>query len=135
MTAFPPDHGARKDATNDTAAFEALLRKTSRARRYLLTLYITGSTPRSVAAIGNVRALCEEFLTDRYELEVIDIYQQPAEAATQQIIAAPTLIKRSPHPVHRIVGDLSSRERILGALNIRPISSKGKPGKSKWLEL
>jgi circadian clock protein KaiB len=118
---------------DDTAAFEALLRRRRRAKRYVLTLYITGSTPRSTLAIGNIRALCEEFLPDRYDLEVIDIYQQPAQAATAQIIAAPTLVKRSPRPVRRLVGDLSSRERVLSALNLRSVSPDGKSGRSASL--
>ena len=134
MTAHPTPRAPRPEA-KATAAFEALLRRRHRARRYVLTLYITGSTPRSTLAIGNLRALCDEFLPNRYELEVVDIYQQPAVAAREQIIAAPTLVKQVPKPVRRLVGDLSSRESILNALNIRPLSATGKPGKSQWLKL
>lgn len=101
-----------------TAAFERLLLKTSNAQRYELRLYVTGTSPRSGQAIANVRALCEEFLAGRYDLEVIDIYQQPTEAATEQIIAAPTLIKILPKPSRRMIGNLADRDKVLEGLNL-----------------
>ncbi|HWA84579.1 MAG TPA: circadian clock KaiB family protein [Opitutus sp.] len=134
MTVHPKVSASHESVPGDTAVFEALLRR-RRGERYVLTLYITGSSPRSLLAIGNIRALCDEFLPNRYELEVVDIYQQPATASHEQIVAAPTLVKHIPKPVRRLVGDLSSRERILEALSIRPVSVNGKPGKSTWLEL
>jgi circadian clock protein KaiB len=85
---------------------------------YVLRLYITGNTPRSTEAIANIRALCAEKLDGRYDLEVIDIYQQPAAATGAQIIAAPTLIKKLPSPLRRLIGDLSNRHRVLAGLNI-----------------
>ena len=118
MTSPPPSPAA----TGDTAAFDALHRRRPRGR-YLLTLYITGSTPRSTAALGNIRAVCDEYLHDRYDLEVVDLYQHPAIARGEQIVAAPTLVKRSPKPVRRLIGDLSQRERVLGALGLRPASA------------
>jgi circadian clock protein KaiB len=87
--------------------------------RYVLRLYVTGMTPRSTRAVENVRTICEEHLQGRYDLEVIDIYQQPALAKGEQIIAAPTLIKRLPLPLRRVIGDLSSTERVLVGLDLR----------------
>jgi circadian clock protein KaiB len=89
--------------------------------KYVLRLYVTGVTPRSVLAIANIRKICEEHLHGRYELEVIDIYQKPVLARDEQIIAAPTLIKQLPAPLRRLVGDLSNRERVLLGLDLRPI--------------
>jgi circadian clock protein KaiB len=86
--------------------------------RVSLRLYITGTTPRSCLAVANIRSLCEELLSENYDLEVIDIYQQPEEATDQQIIAAPTLIKQLPLPSKRLVGDLSDRKRVLVALDL-----------------
>jgi circadian clock protein KaiB len=110
----------RKIKESDTTAeFERLLRKSAaKSQRYVLRLYITGSSPRSTQAISNIRSLCDEHLRGRYDLEVVDIYQQPAEAADQKIIAAPTLIKRYPSPPRRMVGDLSNRDRVLVGLDL-----------------
>jgi circadian clock protein KaiB len=88
-------------------------------QRYLLRLYITGTTPASQRAIERVRQLCEERLHDRYQLEVIDIYQLPALAKDEQIIATPTLIKVLPAPLRRYLGDLSKVERILFGMDVR----------------
>ena len=90
-----------------------------RAERYVLTLYVTGMTPRSTRAIENLRAICEEHLQGRYDLDVVDVYQQPELATSAQIVAAPTLIKKLPLPLRRIIGDLSSTERVLVGLDIR----------------
>ena len=81
-------------------------------------------TPRSTRAIENVRAICEAHLQGRYELDVIDIYQQPVLAKGEQIVAAPTLIKQLPAPLRRIIGDLSNRERVLVGLDLRPRSER-----------
>jgi circadian clock protein KaiB len=86
--------------------------------RYLLRLYVTGTTVRSRRAIENMRNLCETHLEGRYDLEVIDIYQQPEAAISQQVIAVPTLIKLLPGPLRRIIGDLSETERVLHSLDI-----------------
>jgi circadian clock protein KaiB len=86
--------------------------------RYLLRLYVTGLTPRSTQAITSLRAVCEEHLAGRYDLEVIDIYQQPELALGQQLIAAPTLIKELPLPVRRLIGDLSDEQRVLVRLDL-----------------
>jgi circadian clock protein KaiB len=87
--------------------------------RYLLRLYVTGLTPRSTDAIANLKAICEQHLKGRYDLEVIDIYKSPQSAIGQQIVATPTLIKELPAPLRRIVGDLSNRERVLVGLDLR----------------
>jgi len=91
-----------------------------KSERYILRLYITGMTPRSAQAIENIRTLCEAHLKGRYELEIIDIYQKPSLAQGEQIIAAPTLIKKLPLPLRRLVGDLSNEERVLIGLDLRP---------------
>lgn len=86
--------------------------------RYILRLYVTGSTPRSARAISNIRAICEDHLQGRYDLEVIDIAQHPALAEGEQIIAAPTLIKTLPLPLRRFIGDMSETRRILVGLDL-----------------
>ena len=88
--------------------------------RYILRLYVTGMTPRSARAVENIRAFCEKHLAGRYELQVIDIYQQPELARTEQLVAAPTLIKKLPLPLRRLIGDMSDEERILVGLDILP---------------
>jgi circadian clock protein KaiB len=88
-------------------------------RKFLLRLYVTGQTPRSIKSIDNLKQFCEKHLHGQYEIEVIDIYQQPSLAAENQIIAAPTLIKRLPLPLRRMVGDLSNQERVLSGLDLK----------------
>ncbi|MEO6003115.1 MAG: circadian clock KaiB family protein [Opitutus sp.] len=115
----PVRRKAGKRAEGDrTAEFEALLFETSKTQRYALRLYVSGTSVRSGQAIANVRSLCEEFLPGRYDLEVIDIYQQPSQATNEQIIAAPTLIKITPLPSRRLIGNLSDREKVLVGLNL-----------------
>jgi circadian clock protein KaiB len=91
------------------------------SERYKLKLYVTGTTPRSQQAIVNIRKICDEHLEGRYELEVIDIAQHPTLAKGEQIIAAPTLIKKLPHPIRRFIGDMSQTERILLGLDLTHI--------------
>jgi circadian clock protein KaiB len=86
--------------------------------RYILRLYITGQTPRSLQSVENLRALCDKYLPGQFDLEVIDIYQQPAMAKEGQIIAAPTLIKSMPLPLRRLVGDFSDCERVILGLDL-----------------
>jgi len=102
-----------------TEKFEEALAQ-SRAEGYVLRLYITGMTPRSSQAIEHIREICETHLKGHYELEVIDIYQSPSVAQAEQIIAAPTLIKKLPLPLRRLVGDLSNEERVLAGLDVWP---------------
>lgn len=93
------------------------------APEYVLHLYITGATPNSTRAVHNIKAICEEFLKGRYELLIVDVYQQPELAQQEDLIGVPTLIKRSPGLVRRLVGDLSDRERVLKALGIEPLAA------------
>jgi circadian clock protein KaiB len=92
--------------------------------RYTLRLYITGTTRRSILAITNLKKICEEYLDGRYELEVIDLYQKPSLAIGDQIIAAPTLIKKLPLPLRRIIGDMSNKEKVLLGLDLRGVKEK-----------
>ena len=87
--------------------------------KYVLRLYVTGLTPRSQRAIKNIKIICEEHLKGRYDLEVIDIYKHPALAQGEQIVAAPTLIKKLPLPLRSFIGDLSNTERILFGMDLR----------------
>jgi len=87
--------------------------------RFLLRLYVTGQTPRSVKSIDNLKRFCEKHLKDQYEMEVIDIYQQPGLASENQIVAAPTLIKSLPLPLRRLVGDFSNQDRVLTGLDLK----------------
>jgi len=95
-------------------------RRRTAPRRYVLRLYVTGSTSRSVRALENVRRICDEHLAGNYQLEVIDIYRNLALARGDQIIAAPTLIKRLPAPLRRLIGDMSNEEKVLIGLDLRP---------------
>ena len=88
--------------------------------KYRLRLYVTGTTGKSMRAIQNVRRICEEHLQDLYDLEVVDIYKNLPLARGDQIIAAPTLIKRLPAPLRRLIGDMSDEQRVLVGLDIRP---------------
>ena len=115
MSARDPDVPAAPGnvpATGDGAT------ATPASDRYVLRLYVTGMTPRSTQAIKNLQAICDEYLDGRYELDVIDIYQQPVLAKGEQIVAAPTLIRKLPLPIRRLVGDMSERERVLMGLDL-----------------
>jgi circadian clock protein KaiB len=91
---------------------------THAAAHYTMRLYIMDSAPHSVRAITNIRTICEKYLDGRYDLEVVDIAQHPETASSEQIIAAPTLIKTSPPPVRRFVGDMSRTDRVLHGLDL-----------------
>lgn len=106
------------DGRDSTEAFERLLAGAGQ-ERYLLRLYVAGVTPRSADVLARIRALCEEYLAGRYELEVIDIFQQPDLARAHQIVVTPTLIKVRPPPLRRLVGDLLATEEVLRGLNLR----------------
>src|SRR5262245_41837495 len=121
----------RAGPSDVSSKFERLLRKAERIWHYSLRLYITGTTRRSAEAVASIRALCEEHLKGRYDLEVIDIYQQPRQAMSEQIIAAPTLVKRTPLPPKRLVGNLCDRNKVLLGLNLRSIPAT----KTKWAEV
>jgi circadian clock protein KaiB len=98
--------------------FEKATAKLGQAK-YVLRLYVTGMTPKSTRAIANVRKLCEKFLEGRYELDVIDMYQQPKLAKGEQIIATPTLIKKLPLPLRKLIGDMSDTEKFLVGIDLK----------------
>ena len=127
----------KKDAVIDSAAiFEELLKHADAIQHYQLRLYVTGTTARSSQAISNIRSLCEEFLPGHYDLEVIDIYQQPTAAAKEQIIAAPTLVKELPVPPRRLIGDLSNRDRVMVGLSLTGKNDPKKPAaKTQWMKV
>ena len=86
--------------------------------QYDLCLYVTGMTPHSVRAIENIRTFCKRHLQGRHTLRIFDLYQQPSLAREEQLIAAPTLVKRTPLPQRRLVGDLSNQQRVLAGLGL-----------------
>ena len=110
-------------STGEFAAIGAAAATRANAH-YVLRLYITGTTSQSTRAILNIRKICEEHLEGRYELEVVDISQHPTLAIGEQIIAAPTLIKKLPLPLRRFIGDMSQTERILLGLDLREAATK-----------
>jgi circadian clock protein KaiB len=89
-------------------------------RHYVLRLYVAGMTPKSTLAVANIKKICEEHLAGHYTLEVIDLYKRPALADGEQIIAAPTLLKKLPLPLRRFIGDMSNTEKIIVGLDLRP---------------
>ena len=105
-----------RDATKEFE--EALTENALRRARYILRLYVTGSSHRSLRAVYNLKKLCEEYLPDDYDLEVIDIYKDPGAAREEQIIAAPTLVKKLPRPIRKFVGDMSNTQKILVGLDL-----------------
>jgi circadian clock protein KaiB len=111
---------------SSTAAFEAAAER-ARTEKYVLRLYIAGTAPASSRSVETLRAICEENLKGRYELMVVDVFQQPTLAKDEQIIAVPTLIKKLPAPLRRVVGDLSNEHRVLVGLDLKPKSN----GKSR----
>jgi circadian clock protein KaiB len=95
--------------------------RTSKTQKYVLRLYVAGMTTRSQEAIRTVTALCNEHLAGRYDLQVIDIYQQPVLAKGEQIIAAPTLIKKLPLPLRKLIGSMASKDKVLVGLDLRDV--------------
>lgn len=106
------------------SATDAFEKASNEPNVYVLKLFVSGMTPRSLKAIQNTRRICRDHLEGRYELEVIDLYQQPELGKREQIIAAPTLIKKLPAPLKQFIGDLSDTEKILVGLDLIPKSAK-----------
>lgn len=102
-----------------TRAFEEAFAKPE-LEHYVLILYVTGATPQSTQAIIRIKEICEQYLQGRYELEVVDIYQQPELARSAQIVAAPTLIKKLPAPLRKLIGNLSELQTVLAGLDLQP---------------
>lgn len=96
--------------------------KKEKEYKWELRLYIAGNTPKSVAALNNLKKYCEEYLKDEYKIEVIDLLIHPQLAAGDQILAVPTLVRKVPVPIRKIIGDLSNEEKVLVGLNIRPLN-------------
>jgi circadian clock protein KaiB len=90
------------------------------AKLWELRLYVAGQTPKSLTAFSNLKAICENHLKDRYRIEVIDLVEQPQLSRGDQILAIPTLVRKLPQPVRKIIGDLSDTERVLVGLDLRP---------------
>ncbi len=114
----------RKPKVTKPSATESMEQAIARQdkEKYVLKLYITGMTPRSQEALRNIKKIMRDNFGDNYELEVIDIYQQPTLAKDDQIIAVPTLIKKLPSPLRRLIGDLSQEDRIILGLDLKPKS-------------
>jgi circadian clock protein KaiB len=111
----PPKKSKLRNATE--AFEEALKGRALKRAKYILRLYVTGSSTHSMRAVHNLKKICEEHLPD-YDLEIIDIYENPRAAREEQIIAAPTLVKKLPRPLRKFVGDLSNTQKILIGLDI-----------------
>jgi circadian clock protein KaiB len=96
------------------------------AAQWELRLYIAGQTQKSVAAFANLKRICEEHLKGKYRIEVIDLLTNPQLARGDQILAVPTLVRKLPEPMKKIIGDLSNEERVLVGLDVRPVGGRGK---------
>jgi circadian clock protein KaiB len=102
-----------------TEVFQQALKVTAiRRARYILRLYVSGSSIRSLRAVSNLKKICEEYFPNDYDLEIIDLHENPTAARKEQIIAAPTLVKQLPEPLRKFVGDLSNTQKILVGLDI-----------------
>jgi circadian clock protein KaiB len=110
-----------KPARGAGAARRAARGPAGDGERWLLRLYVAGATTRSQAAIANLKELCEARIPGRYEIEVVDLLENPKLARGDQIVAVPTLVRKLPPPVKKIIGDLSSSERVLVGLDLQPI--------------
>ncbi|MGA9377712.1 MAG: circadian clock KaiB family protein [Phormidium sp.] len=108
----------KEDATKLAKIFNQPIAKQMSNERYFFRLYVAGTTPNSDRALKNLQRIAEKYFPDNYELEVIDVYEHPEQLLLENIVAIPTLIKDSPLPVKRLVGDLSNTKRILTALGI-----------------
>jgi circadian clock protein KaiB len=93
--------------------------------RYMLRLYVAGQTPKSIAAIANLKRVCETHVPGKYEIEVVDLLKNPALAKADQVVAIPTLVRRLPPPLRRVIGDLSKVDRVLVALDVQPLDVGG----------
>lgn len=112
----------RQNLKDSIREFEKAIEGSATDKKFVLKLFVSGATARSSRAVENIRNFCEEHLQGRYELEIVDIYQQPELLEKDQVIAAPTLIKELPPPIRKLIGDMSDVDRILIGLNIKPKS-------------
>ena len=104
--------------TNANDAFERALRHQPSDTHYVLELYVAGTTTRSLEAVDRIKRLCERYLAGHYDLEVVDIYLRPGDVEAENILAAPTLVKRRPAPLRRVVGSMADEGRVLGAIGV-----------------
>jgi circadian clock protein KaiB len=102
---------------NSRREFEIASKKVQNAN-YVFLLYVAGTSPHSLKAITNIKRICEKYLKGRYQLDIIDINQQPDAVNDEQLIAAPTLVKKLPYPVRRLIGDMSDTSKVLSTLNL-----------------
>ena len=109
----------KKKKTSSVAEQLAKKAKKTGKEKYVLRLYVAGMSTQSQRAVENITKICEENLKGRYDLEIVDIYQQPSLAAGEQIIAAPTLIKKLPIPLRKFIGNMANKEKILVGLDLR----------------
>jgi len=114
-----PDTVRGKDAIAMQLSEDGIAMPSSEGEGYLLRLYVAGQTPKSVLAFTNLKQICEEHLQGRYEIEIIDLMENPQLARGDQILAVPTLVRRLPEPIKKIIGDLSNTERVLVGLDLR----------------
>jgi circadian clock protein KaiB len=114
---------------DSTKEFEKTLGGNKSKEKYILRLYVTGMSLRSIKAIENVKKICEESLRGRYELEIVDVLQQPEYVKKEQLLAAPTLIKKLPLPLRRLIGDMSNKDRVLVGLDLVPKDLNGQKSK------
>jgi circadian clock protein KaiB len=113
------DTACRKDEIAMQLSENPLSVPSSGGKAYRLRLYVAGQTPKSVLAFRNLKEICEEHLQGRYEIEIIDLLQNPQLARGDQILALPTLVRRLPEPIKKIIGDLSNKERVLVGLDLQ----------------
>ncbi len=104
----------------ESASSSTARRKSDPSAKWRLRLYVAGQTPKSMKALANLKALCENYLAGSYEIEVVDLMENPGLAAGDQVLAIPTLVRRVPEPVRKIIGDLSDEQRVLVGLGLRP---------------
>jgi len=109
-----------RDTMSKTARKARDAVSTDGASKYMLRLYVAGQTPKSITAFANLKKLCEEYLPGRYEIEVIDLVENPQLAAGDQIFALPTLVRKLPSPLRRIIGNLSDKEKFLVGMDLKP---------------
>jgi circadian clock protein KaiB len=93
----------------------------TKTSEWLLRLYVAGQTPKSLTAFANLKKLCEQHLANRYSIEVVDLSKQPQLAVNDQIVALPTLVRKLPEPIKRIIGDLSNLERVMVGMDLKPL--------------
>lgn len=109
----------KKSGSSTTKTMESAARA-AKKEKYVLRLYVAGTTPRSQEAIRSITEICEEHLSGRCDLQVIDLYQQPVLAKGEQIVAVPTLIKKLPSPLRKLIGSMADKEKILVGLDLKP---------------